>query len=87
MKFTRRIEQRLGSVVLRAKGIPSGHVILISSNVTKGMIKIAASYTKQQSKWKNVPKLTIEYTEIGNVKKTGKIGEVIYLKKPNTIVI
>ena len=69
--------------------LPSCHVIL-SSNckpLDNNMIKYCAQLTKENSKYKNINLVTVNYTEIKNVKRTEKKGQVILKGKINSLVI
>ena len=66
---------------------PSGHCVVERENLEKEDIIFASTLVKENSKYKNFKKLSICYTQIKNIKKTQKLGEVKILKKPKTIII
>lgn len=65
----------------------SGHCIVEKENLTKEEIIYAANLIKENSKYNNFKKLKICYTQIKNIKKTKKPGEVIILKTPEIITL
>ena len=66
---------------------PSGHCIVESSEISYDDILLASTLVKENSKYKNFKKLSICYTQIKNIKKTKKIGEVKILKKPKIFIL
>lgn len=73
------------------EGHPSPHVILKTGGVKlkeieKNVIKICAMHCKEHSKFANIRKITVIYTEIKNVSKANKVGAV-YTKNIHHIVI
>ena len=66
---------------------PSGHCIVERSEIEIEDIIFASTLVKENSKYKNFKKLSICYTQIKNIKKTKKPGEVKILKKPNIIIL
>jgi predicted ribosome quality control (RQC) complex YloA/Tae2 family protein len=72
-------------------GHPSPHIILKTNGlklnkIEKNVIKACALKCKEYSKFANIRKITIIYTEIKNVSKADKIGAV-YTKNLRSIVI
>src|SRR5947209_3036296 len=60
--------------------LTSCHVILEYSKdypISNQMIYYCAKLVKENTKFKNLPKLTVNYTEIKNIKKTEIKGKVI----------
>jgi len=71
-------------------GLPSCHVIIEVSKdfpITKQMIYYCANLVKENTKYKNVPKIKINYTEIKNVSRTNVPGKVIIKGKINSVTI
>lgn len=69
---------------------PSCHVIISCSKknpVSKGMIRYCAQLVKDNTKYKNINNLKINYTEIKNIRRTDEPGKVIISSKPSSIVI
>ena len=65
----------------------SGHCIVEKDKLNKEEIIYAAHLVKENSKYNNFKKLKICYTQIKNIKKTKKPGEVIILKTPEIITL
>lgn len=66
---------------------PSGHCIIEASNITYSMALIASKLVKENSKVKTEKNIKVVYTQLKNIKKTKNLGEVLILKKPNTITL
>lgn len=67
----------------------SCHVIITCSNeypITNQMINYCAMIVKQNTKYKNLSKVTVNYTEIKNVRKTNVRGMVILKGKVKNII-
>lgn len=62
---------------------------LITGNGTpKKIIKMAAGLCKQNGKFRDIPKVTVIYTELRNIKKGSKVGQVVVSSnKTNKIVV
>jgi predicted ribosome quality control (RQC) complex YloA/Tae2 family protein len=69
------------------KRFPSPHLILNSSEPSKNIIIKAAQFLKDNTKYKHMTNLIIEYTQIKNVKLTNIPGQVLLKKSPNQIKI
>jgi len=69
------------------KSFSSPHLILQAQNPSKSDIIKSAQLLKDNTKYKNMKNLTIEYTQIKNVKLTTTLGEVILKKSPNQVKI
>lgn len=70
--------------------LPSCHVILNCNKnnpATKQMINYCAQLVKENTKFKNLQKVKVNYTEIKNIKKTETKGKVIIKGKVMSIVI
>ena len=70
--------------------LPSCHVIISCDKkypITKQMIYYCALLVKQNTKYKNIKKVCINYTELKNVKRTKISGKVMIKGKMKTIVI
>lgn len=68
----------------------SCHVIIKCSKehpITKQMINYCAILVKENTKYKNLPKVTVNYTDIKNVKKTETKGKVILKGKIMNIIV
>lgn len=67
--------------------LPSPHVIICGDNpIDKQMIYYCAGLVKGRSKYKDISKVTVVYTEIKNVQKTDVAGKVM-IKKERSVVI
>jgi predicted ribosome quality control (RQC) complex YloA/Tae2 family protein len=72
------------------KSFPSCHVVICCSPefpIDNIMIMHCAHLTKQNTKYRNLPNLKINYTQIKNIQTTEKPGLVVIKGKPNTITI
>lgn len=72
------------------KDLPSCHVILEcdkDNEATKEMINYAAQLVKENTKYKNYKKITVEYTEIKNVYRTKTPGLVTIKGKIDIIIV
>lgn len=70
--------------------LPSCHVVIECSTeypINKKMISHCANLVKQNGKYKNIPKLKINYTEIKNVTRTNVPGKVIVNGKFKSIIV
>lgn len=70
--------------------LPSCHVIIESSTeypVTKQMIVFCANLVKQNTKYKNVKNIKINYTNIKNVIRTDTPGKVYLKGKVKSIIV
>ena len=70
--------------------LPSCHIILECDKqnpYTKDMINHCAKLVKDNTKYKNIPKVKVIYTEIRNVKRTLEPGKVIIKGKPKSILV
>ena len=69
---------------------PYCHVIIECSDnypMDSIMINYCAQLVKQNTKYKSIPKLKVNYTKIKNVQRTDEIGSVLLKGKINTITI
>lgn len=69
---------------------PSCHVIIECSKnfpVDNQMIKYCANLVKQNGKYKNIPKVKVNYTEIKNVTRATTPGQVIIKGKVKSIIV
>lgn len=66
---------------------PSGHCIVETDNLDKEDIIYASQLVKENSKYKNINKVSISYLQIKDIKKTKNPGEVKLLKKANKIIV
>lgn len=72
------------------KNLPSCHVILTCSKefpVSKNMINYCASLCKENTKFKNLPKVTVNYTNIKNIRKTEIKGKVVIIGKALSLTL
>jgi|AntRauTorckE6833_2_1112554.scaffolds.fasta_scaffold22024_2 predicted ribosome quality control (RQC) complex YloA/Tae2 family protein len=70
--------------------LPSCHIIISCDKkypITKQMINYCALLVKEHTKYKNIKKVSVNYTELKNVKRTEIPGKVIIKGKMKTIVI
>jgi len=70
--------------------LPSCHVIIENSKenpVTKEMIKYCCLLVKQNTKYKNIGKLRVQYCSIKQVKRTNEPGKVTLTGKISSIVV
>jgi len=71
-------------------GLPSCHVIISCSKefpVNKQMINHCSLLVKENTKYKDLAKVTVNYTEIKNVKRTETKGKVTLKGKIMSIVV
>lgn len=83
-------ESKETDVWFHISGLPSCHVIIECSTenpITKQMIYYCANLVKHNTKYKNINKLKINYTNIKNVFRTDVPGKVILKGKINSIII
>lgn len=69
---------------------PSCHVIIEVSKefpITKQMINYCANLVKENTKYKNLPKVKVNYTSIRNIKRTETKGQVIIKGKISNIIV
>ena len=69
---------------------PSCHVIISVSKeypITKQMISYCAGLTKLNGKYKDLSNVSVNYTEIKNIRRTEEPGKVIIKGKPSTIYV
>ena len=66
---------------------PSGHCIVETDILEKEDIIFASKLVKENSKFKNINKVSVSYLQIKNIKKTMKPGEVKLLKKANKFIL
>ena len=66
---------------------PSGHCIVETDNLDKEDIIYASQLVKENSKYKNINKVSVSYLQIKDIKKTKNPGEVKLLKKANKIIL
>ena len=66
---------------------PSGHCIVETDNLVKEDIIYASQLVKENSKYKNINKVSVSYLQIKDIKKTKNPGEVKLLKKANKIIL
>lgn len=70
--------------------LPSCHVIIKCNKdnpITNEMINYCAGLVKFNTKFRNISKVTIIYTEIKNIRKTNIKGQVIIRGKTNNIIV
>ncbi len=83
-------EAKQTDVWFHLANLPSCHVILSCSKefpVTKSMINYCCLLTKENTKYKDLQKVKVNYTTIKNVKKTDVKGKVILKGKLSTMVV
>ena len=69
---------------------PSCHVIMSADSkhaITKKMIVYCANLVKENSRYKNLKNLRVNYCQIKNIKKTDTKGKVKIKSQANTIII
>lgn len=69
---------------------PSCHVIIDCSSefpINKQMINYCANLVKENTKYKNIPKVKVNYTQIKNVKTTNIKGQVTLKGKILNVII
>ncbi|ARF09521.1 protein of unknown function DUF814 [Indivirus ILV1] len=70
--------------------LSSCHVIIESSieyPITKQMIFYCANLVKNHTKYKNINKITVNYTSIKNVSRTKILGTVTVKGKVNSVIV
>ena len=83
-------ESNQSDVWFHMHNLPSCHVIIKNTKehpITKQMINYCANLVKENTKYRNLPKVKINYTQIKNVKKTDVKGRVHIKGKIQNIVI
>tara|TARA_X000001036_G_C20586704_1_gene769045 strand:- start:274 stop:624 length:351 start_codon:yes stop_codon:yes gene_type:complete len=60
------------------KSFPSSHVIVKVEKMTKELLVYAAELCKNSTKYKNLKKIYVNYTQCNNVIKDGPIGSVCF---------
>jgi predicted ribosome quality control (RQC) complex YloA/Tae2 family protein len=69
---------------------PSPHVVISTpkkNKVSNQTLNYAAALCKEHSKYSNISKLTIIYTQIKNISKGDDVGSVILKKKCDKIIL
>jgi predicted ribosome quality control (RQC) complex YloA/Tae2 family protein len=66
---------------------PSGHAIYTGDNISNDAVSRVALLVKEQSKLKNLKRVSVIYTQLKNVKPLKTPGQVMLTKSPNTIKI
>lgn len=69
---------------------PSCHIIIECSDdfpINNIMINYCAALVKQNTKYRNIPKLKVNYTCIKNIQKTEKLGCVLIKGRPYVVTI
>ena len=68
---------------------PSCHGVINCplKDLTKKIIFIVACYIKNNTKYKNLKNLIVDYIELSNIKRTADLGKVLLIKKPNKIKV
>ena len=72
---------------LHLKNLTSPYVIINHPDPPKNILNYAASLCKFHSKYNNLKKVNVIYTQIKNLKKTDKEGSVIVKGKTKIITI
>ena len=72
---------------LHLKNLSSPYVIIFDNNPSKNILNYAASLCKNHSKYHNLKKVKVIYTQVKNLKKTDKEGSVIVKGKTNEILV
>ena len=60
---------------------PSCYVIIKTQKITKEIIEKGALLCKENTKYKNLRNIYIDYTYVSNVEKGDIVGEIIYKRK------
>jgi len=69
---------------------PSTHVIIINSQeypITREMIKYCALKVKENTKYRNIPKVKVNYTQIKNIERTDELGKVLLKSNVSSIIV
>ena len=66
---------------------PSGHAIYTGDNISNDAISRVASLVKEQSKLKNLKKVSINYIKLKHVKPTKNPGQVMLTKSPDIVKV
>jgi len=71
------------------KSFPSCHVIILNENPNETTIQKAAELCKENTKYKSLKNIKINYTPIKNIKKSKEVGSVEFKsnKKVFTILV
>lgn len=69
--------------------LPSCHVVLFTQNkkIDKKTLRYCAELVKENTKYKNLQKLKVEYIPMKFIKRTHEKGRVLLVKKPDFIII
>ncbi|AYV77045.1 MAG: protein of unknown function DUF814 [Barrevirus sp.] len=83
-------ESKETDIWFHISGLPSCHLIIDVSTeypLTKQMIYYCANLVKENTKYKNLPKIKVNYCPIKNVSRTKVPGKVVLKGKVNSIII
>lgn len=69
------------NIFLHLSSFPSGYVIINSNHLTIDMIYIGALLCKNNTKYRNVPNIKVDYCRCSNLVKGDNVGEVIFKSK------
>jgi predicted ribosome quality control (RQC) complex YloA/Tae2 family protein len=72
------IDKMSESIWLHLKSFPSCHVFINKSNPDMDTIEYAAKLCKENTKYKNLSNLKVNYTPVKNVIKAEKVGSVYF---------
>ena len=72
------IDKMSESVWLHLKSFPSCHVFIKKSDPDIITIEYAANLCKENTKYKNLPNIKVNYTPVNNVIKAEKVGSVYF---------
>ena len=63
---------------LHLNSFSSGHVIILTNNISDSLLKYCGNICRRYSKYKNLKNIKICYTHISNIKKGKDKGEVMF---------
>jgi predicted ribosome quality control (RQC) complex YloA/Tae2 family protein len=66
---------------------PSGHAVYTGDDISNDAITRVALLVKEQSKLKNLKRVSVIYTQLKNVKSLKTPGKVMLTKSPNIIKV
>ena len=83
------IDFKSDNIWLHLNSFPSCHVIIEDKSPPEEVINYAAMLCKENTKYRNLKNLKINYTHINNLRKVGKEGTVEFIsnRKVSTITV
>ena len=76
-------DSRPTDVFFHLSSLPSGYVVIDTNSLTPKQISEIATILKENTKYRSIKNVKVDYTPVSNVKKGRKVGEAFYLKQKN----